>query len=70
MVINEQCYQLFAAILVCLVKAPDKRAVEVKHARDLPGVDQWYNQLGARSRVASDMAREIVDVADQNRRGP
>ena len=39
MVIDEQCYQLFAAMLVCLVETPDKRAVEVKHARDLPGFE-------------------------------
>jgi hypothetical protein len=45
MVFDEPCDQLFAAMLVCLVKAPDKRAVEVEHARDLPGFDQWYDKL-------------------------
>ena len=53
MVIDEQCDQLFAAGLVGLVKASDKWAVEVEHARDLPGVPakrkQRHNQLGARS---------------------
>ena len=33
---DEQCHQLLAAGMVNLVKAPDKRAVEVEHPRPLP----------------------------------
>ena len=35
-VFDEQCHQLLAAGMVNLVKAPDKRAVEVEHPRPLP----------------------------------
>jgi len=45
MMIDEQRDQPLAAMLVCLVEPPDKRAVEVEHARDLPGFNQWYDQL-------------------------
>src|SRR4029077_11543268 len=66
-VIDKECHQLLAAGLVDLVKAGDQRAVEVEHARHLPGFDQGHDQLGARCRVASDMAWKVVDVGDQNR---
>jgi hypothetical protein len=70
MVIHKQRDQPLAGRLVHLVEAGEQRAVEVEHTRDLATLDQRHDQLGARSRVAGDMARKIVDVGDQNRRAP
>jgi len=70
MVSDEQRHQLLAALSVDLIKAGEQRAVEVEHAQNLPeGGKQRHDQLRARSRIASDMARKIVDVGHQNRRG-
>ena len=63
MVFDEMRHQLLAALSVDLIKAGEQRAVEVEHAQDLPeGGKQRHDQLRARSRIASDMARKIVDV--------
>ena len=72
MVIDEECHQLFAACLVDRIKASEQGAVEVEHAQDLAGRSreggkQRHDELGARVRVARDMAREIADVGNQNR---
>jgi hypothetical protein len=71
-VIDEECDQLFAACLVDRVKASVQGAVEVEHAQNLSGRSreggkQRHDELGARVRVARDMAREIADVGNQNR---
>ena len=52
-VTDEQCHQLLAAGLVDLVKAADKRAVEVEDTRDVPALQQRHHQL------ASISARQI-----------
>jgi len=70
MVIDKQRDQPFATRLVDLVKAPDNRAVEIEHTRNLPGLDERHDQLRARSRVASDVPWKVVDVLDKNRPGP
>src|SRR6516162_2946072 len=67
-VIHKQYDQPLAARLVPLIEPGEQRAVEVEHTRDLAALDQRHDQFGTRRRVATDMAREIVDVRDQNRR--
>jgi len=69
LVIDEERDQPLAALSIHLVETCEGRAVEVEHAPQMTAVDQWHDALGARSRVAGDMARKIVDVGDQNRRG-
>ena len=59
---RETLYQYDTALLVFLVEAAGRGAVEVEHA-DQPPVDHdRHDQFGARGGVAGDMAGEGMDV--------
>src|SRR6266699_4386999 len=69
MVIEKQRDQPLAALLICVIKARKKGAVEIEDAPDDAVLNQRDDEFGARIRIASNVAREIVDIRDQHRRG-
>jgi hypothetical protein len=69
MVIEKQRDQPLAALLIRVIKAREKGAVEIEHPQDSAVPDQRDDEFRARMRIASDVARKIVDIRDQHRRG-
>ena len=69
MVIKKQRDQTFAAFPIGLVEACGERAVEIEHPQDDTALDQRDDEFGARIRIAGNVARKIVDIRDQHRRG-
>ncbi len=69
MVIEKQRDQPLAALLICVIKARKKGAVEIEDAPDDAVLNQRDDEFGARIRIASNVAREIVDIRYQHRRG-
>lgn len=58
--------QSFAALLIHLIEARGKRAVEIQHSQNEALLDQRHDELGSRSRVAGDVAGKIVDIRDEH----
>ena len=69
MVIKKQRDQTFAAFPIGLVEAREEWAVEIEHPQDDTALDQRDDEFRARIRIASDVARKIVDIRDQDCRG-
>ncbi len=67
MVVDKQRDQLFAALPIRLVEAPEERAVEIEHANDFTGLDQRHDEFRARNRIAGDMSRKFVHIRHQHR---
>jgi hypothetical protein len=64
--VNEQNrHKLLAALAIYFVEPRGQRAVEIEHAEDATILDERHDELGARNRVASDVARKIVHIGDQ-----
>jgi hypothetical protein len=65
-VVNEQNrHKLLAAAAIYFVETRGQRAVEVEDAEDAAFLDERHDELGARTRVAGDVARKIVHIGDQ-----
>jgi hypothetical protein len=64
--VNEQNRdKLLAAAAIYFVETRGQRAVEVEDAEDAAFLGERHDELGARNRVARDVARKIVDIGDQ-----
>ena len=65
--VNEQKRdKLLASGAIPFVEPRGQRAVEIEYTQDTAILDQRDDELGARIRVAGDVAWEIVNVGDQN----